>query len=118
MAQEASTLVAAGFPQLGVYVSQGGGATWVELTGELDEATAPSLREQLAELVASLDNDVVLDIEFLSFLDPIGLALFVALHKRVAALGRRVVIYAPTPLARRLFQITGLDQVLTIEPTP
>jgi anti-sigma B factor antagonist len=99
-------------------VTQGGGATWVELTGELDEATAPYLREELAELVASLENDLVLDIGFLSFLDPIGLTLFVMLHKRVAALGKRVVIYAPTPLASRLFQITGLDLVLTIEPTP
>jgi anti-anti-sigma regulatory factor len=40
----------------------------------------------------------------------------VSQHKNLSAKGRKLVIYAPTAMARRLFQITGLEEVLTIEP--
>jgi anti-sigma B factor antagonist len=118
MADETPLPVVAEFAQLDVHASVDDGTTRVELVGELDEATAPYLRQRLVDLVAALKSDVVLDIGFLSFLDPPGLALFVALHKRVAALGRRMVISSPTPRVARLFQITGLDTVLNIEPAP
>jgi anti-sigma B factor antagonist len=89
---------------------------YVVLTGELDGATAPSLVRTLVEVNDTVEGDLVLDIKRLSFIDSTGLSVFVSQHKNLSAKGRKLVIYAPTAMARRLFQITGLEEVLTIEP--
>jgi anti-sigma B factor antagonist len=89
---------------------------YVVLTGELDGATAPFLVRTLVELNETIEGDLVLDIKKLSFIDSTGLSVFVSQHKNLNAKGRKLVIYAPTAMARRLFQITGLEEVLTIEP--
>jgi anti-sigma B factor antagonist len=89
---------------------------YVVLTGELDGATAPSLVRTLVEVNDTVEGDLVLDIKKLSFIDSTGLSVFVSQHKNLSAKGRKLVIYAPTAMARRLFQITGLEEVLTIEP--
>jgi anti-anti-sigma factor len=64
----------------------------------------------------SLSGDVVLDIGLLTFLDSSGLALFLTVHKKLDAVGRKLVIFSPTRTARRLFQITELTEFLSIEP--
>jgi anti-sigma B factor antagonist len=89
---------------------------YVVLTGELDGATAPFLVRTLVEVNETLEGDLVLDIKKLSFIDSTGLSVFVSQHKNLSAKGRKLVIYAPTAMARRLFQITGLEEVLAIEP--
>jgi anti-sigma B factor antagonist len=89
---------------------------YVVLTGELDGATAPSLVRTLVEVNDTVEGDLVLDIKKLSFIDSTGLSVFVSQHKNLSAKGRKLVIYAPTAMARRLFQITGLEEVLTIDP--
>jgi anti-sigma B factor antagonist len=89
---------------------------YVVLTGELDGATAPFLVRTLVEVNETVEGDLVLDIKKLSFIDSTGLSVFVSQHKNLSAKGRKLVIYAPTAMARRLFQITGLEDVLTIEP--
>ena len=89
---------------------------YVVLTGELDGATAPFLVRTLVEVNETIEGDLVLDIKKLSFIDSTGLSVFVSQHKNLSAKGRKLVIYAPTAMTRRLFQITGLEEVLTIEP--
>jgi len=90
--------------------------TYVVLAGELDGATAPFLVRTLVEVNETVEGDLVLDIKKLSFIDSTGLSVFVSQHKNLRAKGRKLVIYAPTAMTRRLFQITGLEEVLTIEP--
>jgi anti-sigma B factor antagonist len=89
---------------------------YVVLAGELDGATAPFLLRTLVELNATLEGDLVLDIAQLSLIDSTGLSVFVSQQKKQRAKGYKFVIYGPTAMARRLFQITGLEDVLTIEP--
>jgi anti-sigma B factor antagonist len=101
---------------LQILVSQRAAHTYVVLAGELDGATAPFLVRTLVEVNDTLEGDLVLDIKQLSFIDSTGLSVFVSQQKKLFSKGKRMVIYAPTPMALRLFQITGLDDVLTIEP--
>jgi len=89
---------------------------YIVLTGELDGATAPFLVRTLVDVNETVEGDLVLDIKKLTFIDSTGLSVFVSQHKNLSAKGRKLVIYAPTAMARRLFQITGLEEVLTIEP--
>ena len=93
------------------------GRTCVALHGELDDASAPALRDQLTDLIDSdVTGDLILEIAALTFVDSIGLSVIVTLHKQLDANGRRLVIQSPTPMVRRLLMITGLDDILRIEP--
>ena len=90
--------------------------TLVVLAGELDESTAPTLRAELLPAIEHIRGEFVLDIEKVTFLDSTGLGLFVSLHKRIEALGSALIIFAPNPMVRHTFEITGLTGVLTILP--
>jgi anti-sigma B factor antagonist len=101
---------------LQILVSHRDAHAYVALTGELDGATAPFLVRTLVELNDTLEGDLVIDIKQLSFIDSTGLSVLVSQQKKLFSKGKKLVIYAPTPMARRLFQITGLDDVLSLEP--
>jgi len=100
---------------LQVLVSHRKDHAYVVLAGELDGATAPFLMRTLVDVNATLEGDLVLDIGQLSFIDSTGLSVFVSQHKKLSAKGQRLVIHGPTAMALRLFQITGLVEVFTIE---
>jgi anti-anti-sigma factor len=105
-----------GASQLQVFVSRVESTTRVVLAGELDGAAAAALSEELRQVTADLVGDLVVDVGLLTFIDSTGLSLLVSLHKQVRASGRSLTICDLTPMTRRLFQITGLDQVLMVEP--
>jgi anti-anti-sigma factor len=105
-----------GASQLQVFVSRVESTTRVVLAGELDGAAAAALSEELRQVTADLVGDLVVDVGLLTFIDSTGLSLLVSLHKQVRASGRSLTIADLTAMTRRLFQITGLDQVLMVEP--
>ena len=112
-----ATTSGTGSSQLQVFVSRVGSTTRVVMAGELDGAAAVSLTEQFRQLTTELVGDLVVDVGLLTFIDSTGLSLLVSLHKKVQASGHSLTIADPTPMARRLFQITALDQVLTVGPS-
>jgi anti-anti-sigma factor len=101
---------------LQITVSQTVDRTLVVLAGELDNATAPYLRQRLAEVVGEYAGDIVLDIGLLTFVDSTGLALFLTLQKNLRSRGYNLTIFSPTPTTRRLMQVTGLTEFLCIQP--
>jgi anti-anti-sigma factor len=106
-----------GAPPLSIEVTTLDDRMSVMLRGELDDHSAPRLRERLADIIdTNLAGDLVLDIAGVTFVDSTGLSLFIQLHKKVASLGRQLVLYHPTPMARRLLMISGLDDKLRIDP--
>ena len=88
--------------------------TVVRPVGELDLATAPKLRDALA---ATLGGNLVVELSGLSFIDASGLSVLIAAHNRAIANGHQMTLRAPRPQAMAALQLTGLDTVLTIEPT-
>ena len=68
------------------------------------------------KLMPDLTGDLVLDIAGLSFVDSTGLGLFVTLHKTLESVGKRLIVFSPTPMARRILEISSLDVLLHIEP--
>jgi anti-anti-sigma factor len=110
------TTTGTGASQLQVFVSRAESTTRVILAGELDAASAESLSEQLRLVTADLVDDLSIDVGLLIFIDSTGLSLLVSLQKKVRALGHTLTIRDPTPATRRLFQITGLEEVLKVEP--
>ena len=88
--------------------------TVVSLFGELDVATAPSLREQLITLINDGAGHLVLDLEGLDFLDSTGLGTMIGALKRARTHGGDVRLVCTQARIRRLFEITGLDKALPL----
>jgi anti-sigma B factor antagonist len=99
----------------GVAVIDGGEQTRVALRGELDIWTSPRLQDTLDGLVAKGRRDLVLDLRDLDFIDSTGLGTLVAALKRLRGEGGTLTLYSPSPSTYRVFEITGLTSLFTIE---
>ena len=91
-----------------------GNEALVLLSGELDASTAGQLYEHLAELTRDGIVHVALDLSQLEFMDSTGLSVIIAEHKRTTASGGELVIVAPQTQVARVFEITGLTEILHI----
>jgi len=105
----------AGLGAFAVDVERRGDVAIVRARGELDVATAETLRAALDGIVDAVR--VVLDLRGLSFIDSTGLHLVVALHKRAQRDGFELALLAPAPPVDRAFRICGLDKALPFEAT-
>ena len=82
--------------------------------GELDVATAPILEDAVDR---AIDGQGVfrLDLSGLTFMDSRGARAVMHAHNNVESLGKRLVVLSPTPVARRVLELMGLDQVMDIK---
>ncbi|HEX3795886.1 MAG TPA: STAS domain-containing protein [Acidimicrobiales bacterium] len=115
-ASEDSLVHSVGDHSLQISISQMEDRCLVVLSGELDVSSAPLLREQLVAITTTVQTGLILDIGLLTFIDSTGLSLLVAEHKKLESQGATLTIFSPTPMARRLFEISGLTGYLTIVP--
>jgi anti-sigma B factor antagonist len=89
--------------------------TIFRLKGELDLASAPQLRHELAERTKPGVTKIALDLGELNFIDSVGLSVLIAEHKKMQDLGGLLVIQNPSTSARRLIEISGLSEYLHVE---
>jgi anti-sigma B factor antagonist len=97
-----------------IAVTEDAGVTVVAIAGELDVATAPSLREELYRVIDQGVPMVVVDLAEMDFIDSTGLGVLVGALKRVKERSASLELRALPPSARRVFEITGLTQAFTI----
>jgi anti-sigma B factor antagonist len=95
-----------------------GGVAVLEVEGEIDVATAPQFGDRLRALESDGTATVVVDLSKVSFLDSTALGVLVASFKRLREGGGTLRIVATEPRILRVFEITDLDRVLSIYPTP
>lgn len=88
--------------------------TVIAISGELDIASTPSLRERLHTALRDTGPYVVIDLSGVTFCDASGLALLVDARRRAGPKGTTVVLAAPRPQMARLLRLTGLARVFTI----
>ena len=88
----------------------------VAVTGELDLVSASQLEETLKrELLAN--NDVLLDLSDMDFIDSTGLHAIVESVRTAKSVGRKLKLSAELPAhARRLMEIVGLLPFIPIAP--
>ena len=100
--------------ELGLDVTQRDRWTVLAVTGEIDVATAPHLREQLVQLVAQGHHHLVVDLEGVDFLDSTGLGVLVGALKRVRLQEGELTLVCTQPRIVKVFDITGLSKVFTL----
>jgi anti-sigma B factor antagonist len=75
------------------------------LLGDLDVASAPAVREWLAEI----DGDVELDCSGITFIDCSGLTVLADGQRGCQAAGVRMCLIAPSRCVIRLLDLAGLN---------
>lgn len=97
----------------GWQVHEHGSEIVVRPCGELDLLTAPELRDLVQAVRKEHTDRVELDLAEVSFIDSVGLSMIVSAHRRLVADGVDLSVAVPPDL-RRLFDISGLDQLLEL----
>lgn len=93
------------------------GITIAELTGELDVAHAPVVRERLLTLLRPGSSHLVVDLSHVTVADASGLAVLFSAARRARLLGGYVRLAAVSPSAEQVLHITGLHRSFAIFPT-
>ncbi len=88
------------------------GAAVITVSGELDMSNASSLEAIVASISAEGPERLIFDLSGLRFMDSAGIAVLVGATSNVNA----VQLRDPSPVVRRVIELTGLSGVLPIEP--
>lgn len=94
-----------------------GDVTVVSIKGEVDLYTAPTLKEQIADLVASGKTSLAVDLAGVEFMDSTGLGVLIGGLKRCKEAGGSLDLVAPREPVVKVLSITGLDKVFSIHET-
>jgi anti-anti-sigma factor len=87
------------------------GAAIVTVSGELDISNAGSLEATVVSITAKRPAQLIFDLSGLRFMDSAGIAVLLGAAARVDAVHLR----DPSPIVRRVVEVTGLSGVLPIE---
>ena len=96
-------------------VDRSPGFATARVSGDLDIVTSENVKRELAGLVDSGHDSLVLDLSEVGFVDSSGLGALVALHRHAESQGGRFSVRAVPPQVQRLFAITRLDDLLAVE---
>jgi len=96
---------------------QDGGVRVLSVAGELDAATAPQLSEAMDAVIDSDSPAILLDLSDCSFIDSTGLGVVVSGRSRVLEQGRRFELCCAGAQAKRILEITGLDDAFGLYET-
>lgn len=96
-------------PGLTLSVRSQNGHTIAAISGDLDIACVPALREQLLSLLGPHTTRIVVDLSGVTFCDASGLAVLIGAGRRAWLLGGVLRLAAPTPPVATVLRLTGLD---------
>jgi anti-anti-sigma factor len=96
------------FLTLALSVRSQDGYTVVTISGELDTASAPVLRERFLDLLRPSASRIVIELSGVTFWDVSGLAVLVGASHRASLLGGVLRLAAPAPLVATGLRLTGL----------
>lgn len=90
------------------------GRAVVDVRGDVDLMSADRLRQALAQAVA-VSPHVTVDLTEVGFIDSSGLSALVWGHRQAEEAGGSLQLRRPSPMLRRLLELTRLETILTID---
>ncbi|CAG7612101.1 Anti-sigma F factor antagonist [Paenibacillus solanacearum] len=88
----------------------------VRLKGELDHHTAESVKTRMEEaIMRGNSSHIILSLKDLSFMDSSGLGVILGRYKLITAKGGKMVVCNVNPAVYRLFEMSGLFKILSIQ---
>ncbi|MPY58350.1 STAS domain-containing protein [Streptomyces spongiae] len=94
-------------PQLNVYRHDRDTRALITLAGEIDLATAPLVREALAECLRDGIRSIDVDLTAVTFCDAGGLNAFLMASRLATDAGRTLRLHHPSQSVARVIEITG-----------
>ena len=88
--------------------------TVVKLSGGLDFAAAPALREQLIDVLHRGTGLLILDLSHVLSCDTAGLAMLIGTQRRARLLGTKMCLLAPSLPVAKALRSSGLDRSFSI----
>ena len=88
------------------------GTPIVTVSGDLDISNADALDAAVTSITATSPERLIFDLSGLRFIDSAGITVLLGATAKV----NDVRIRKPSPAVRRVVELTGLDEVLPIEP--
>jgi anti-sigma B factor antagonist len=86
--------------------------TVVTAAGEFDAGESPALRTNLAKMIDHGRFNVVIDLSEVQFIDSTGLGVLVQYHKLLHAEGGQLRVVVTGQNILRIFDLTGLTDIL------
>ncbi|MFD9124780.1 STAS domain-containing protein [Kitasatospora sp. NPDC059571] len=91
---------------------------WIlEVSGELDQHNASQLRAALDELPLTGGGLLVANLAGLAYCDSTGITVLVNAYQRAARTGAVLMLAGLRPELARIFEIAGLHQLFSFQPT-
>ena len=91
--------------------------TVVQVSGGLDFAAAPALREQLIDVLHRGTHLLILDLSQVLSCDTAGVAVLIGTQRRAGLLGTKMRLFAPSPPVTKALRSTGLYRNFSIYAT-
>ncbi|MFD7231100.1 STAS domain-containing protein [Streptomyces sp. NPDC059881] len=88
----------------------------IELAGELDHHSAPDVRVLLLGLGLHPGQQLVIDLDRLTFCDSSGITVLIAARNHALQAEADIALAAVPDHVSRIFRTVGLEQVFTIHP--
>jgi len=83
----------------------------IALSGRLDAAQADKVRQAFE----AIEGSCVIDMEELDYISSAGLGVLLATYKRLDRSGCRMTLKNMNQYIHRVFQVSGMDRLFTIE---
>jgi anti-sigma B factor antagonist len=87
------------------------GVPVVTVSGELDISNAGKLEQTVASVAAERPERLIFDLSGLRFMDSAGIAVLLGAAAKVST----VQLRDPSPAVRRVVELTGLTDILSLE---
>jgi anti-sigma B factor antagonist len=92
----------------------GASGTLLNVSGELDIATVPELRDRLTTSIERGAKAVVLDLRDVTFMDSVAMAAILHARTQLGKDGRLAVVLGPDSYTQLVFEIAGLPRCLAL----
>jgi anti-sigma B factor antagonist len=101
-------------PTIGVDHAPLSGVPGVAVRGEIDMATAPSLRDALDAAIRESSGPLVVDLRAVGFLDSSGVGAFLRARALLGRDDRALVLVCPAGPVRRTFEVAGVADLFCL----
>jgi stage II sporulation protein AA (anti-sigma F factor antagonist) len=101
---------------LQIEFEQGRRALIVRLKGELDHHTADVVKARMEEAISKEEiRHLILSLKDLTFMDSSGLGVILGRYKQITSKGGKMVVCDLNPAVFRLFELSGLFKIVSIQ---
>jgi anti-sigma B factor antagonist len=98
----------------GVSIVNTGGEIVVAVSGEIDLTAAEELWQTVSAAL-TMSNRLVIDLTETTFMDSTALSMLARAYRELGQVPEAVTVRSPSPCARELLRISGLEHLLTID---